>query len=187
MKTPPTIEGEGRHVSGELPSLTPAHQGTSADMRLAKSLGLKAVKVTDFKNHRDIGKHFDDAGAVHIARGMFLLNQKATENAICSLHAALASVSDDPDKTMKMAGVMIDLLKHHGEMAERIDKSAGREKFQGGAGGPTQPMLPPSSSNVVVGVTVNGSVNSGSHVRPETTVLRSSGNLHSASAARKED
>jgi hypothetical protein len=117
---------------------------------------------------------------------MFLMNQAATERALDAMQELMKSpeVKADPDRAMSMIGVMVDLLKHHGSMAERIDKSGSKESLGGGGPGPAnQPNLPPHTSNIGVMVTLNGSPTKTSDARSETTVLRSPGNHRPAQIA----
>ena len=119
MRTPAMVPGE--HTEELMPPpMEPIARNSKKLIGMAGRLNLHAVRSKDFKKHQDLGKMLGATGAVQVARGMYLMNQSAAEQALDGLQKLLKdpSLTEDPQRVMSMMSLMVDILKHHGWSSE---------------------------------------------------------------------
>ena len=153
MKSPAEIpEADGCHPSDPKPGACPPRiRRSTEEAKAARKIGFGTVRISDFKVQQICGRSLTDAGCIELARGLYIGNLKATQNAIENLSKALLKVMEDPDRVIAIAKVQVQLLELHAETANKLDISGSKNNHSDAPkeGSKQPPMMPQRASPTI--------------------------------------
>jgi hypothetical protein len=118
--------------------------------QLAKSTGMAALKIKRVVAYSDIGKHLSANGALHVSRGMALVNADKLEKLGNKIERELLKASSGEGKDTEL---MVELMKLHLQVSEAQTAviktiATGTTAMKGETGSPETPKNAPALADL---------------------------------------